>query len=326
MPWLAPFTDDKKLRKLIIYIESEINKDKTSFFKSLGKNLNYAGINVNDAITDDWRTISKHEYNYYDEVLFLKIKKILWKEAKVRFYVMLAINCGFAHLYWLKDAVEREDDNRLIGFKVMRSLKDIGQFIIDGRSNTAKSKSSEYIFDGVNMILSFVWLKILSLYHPHIFMDGLPLMKEEVIYNIICRNKRSENMNILREAILLALNLLEEKAEQHTISNEETAVSDISEMKMPDIIELSKGISSDISSLKSDIKKIETCKDKKPEYIKPKEAALFLNISKTTLNSWRKKGRMKEFRLMGNRYEYNKRELEKLKTQTNENRKNNFRE
>lgn len=318
MPNLSIFGDEKSCRQILIYIDSDVVNNNKRFFLSLIDNMNSAGIRMKDILIEEWNYLAKQPDNYCSDPLFQKMNKIIWPDKLVHLYFKISINCAFSHLLWLENVVQNEEDDRVIGFKTMRSLKDIGQLINDCHESTNEGDSSDNIFEIIRMILAFVWLKILSLYHKNIYMDGLPLTKEEVIYYITYREDSSVKLNIIREAILQELNLQEEKAEKAENVAERNIAAENKPLQMNDIGELAHDLRTEVETIKNVIYKIENKKLLEAEYLKPKDASEFLNISKTTLNSWRKKGIIKDYHFIGNRYEYNKAELTKLKTQKNE--------
>lgn len=318
MPWLSTFGDEKKLRKLIIYIDNNNNTDKTNFFKSLLNNMNQMDIMVKNVIYDDWKYLSKYTYEYKSDTIYLINKQIVWKENIIRFYVNLLINCGLSHLYWLKENISKEDDEKLIRYKVMRSLMDCGQLIIDCNKSSVNDKNALDIMYSANMILAFMWLKILRTYNTYVDMSGLPILKEEVIHNLIYQNERSENINLLRETILGDLMLKEKKVlNKDLIFKNDKAAEDLQNYT-PDLNKIKDEFNSDLDLVKDEIENIEIKNDNNFEFVKPKEATEILNISNSTLNEWRKKGKFKYCKSIQNRFEYNKTELIKLKTQMDE--------
>ncbi len=320
MPWLNIFNDEKKLRKLIINISTKMQKDNNGFFKSLLENLEHSGIRVKDCLFNDWSRLSKTDFNYQPEILFIKSKNINWQNILVQLYFMLCINSALSHFYWLKENINNENDERLIKLKVMRSLKDSGQLIIDCNRTCKTEIFSDTIIDIARMMLAYVWLKILSIYHPYVHQEGLPLLKEEVMHNIIYRSDRPDNRDQLRELIMTDLNLQEEKNITKVEFSGQTTKKENNTDNIDDVGKLTMELASDMKIIKDGIMKFKI--KRKAEYLQPKDARKLLNISNTTLNDWRKKGKIEDFHKNGNRFEYNKAELNNLKRHTNEQGRN----
>ena len=321
MPNLCLFGDEKSIRQLNIYIENDVMNKNKNFFSSLSENINDSGIKLKSEIKDEWKFLAKKNYQYFAEPLFVKLNKITFSEPVTNLYFKMSLNCAFSHLFCLKNSVNNETDKNVNSFKIMRSLKDIGQMIRDCREDITGCESDS-IIEIIRRVLAFVWLKILSVYHKLIYMEGLSMIKEEVIYHITYRDTTSVKVNMIRESILDELNLYEKKPEISEINSHNNIAAENPPSTNNDIYEIINDISNDLETTKENLTKAVAKEEIGKEYLKPGEACALLNISKTTLNTWRKNGIFKDYHLLGNRYEYSKQELTRLKTQNNESKGN----
>jgi hypothetical protein len=309
MPWLGLFEERKKLRKLLVVLKENSGKGDRGFFKVLqeaGQDLNYM---FKEELYDDWERLGKTEANIGGNSLFIAGSSIVWEEPSGSFYFLLLINSCFSHLKWLQEVIETEKQRDYRVNAVMRSIKDISQLIIDTGLKKSGDRASDEIMEMVGIILSYMWISIYNRYSVFIEASGLALMKEDV-YKVLSEGSGNKGIEALRLKVK-EMQVLKEGREGRGEKPLRKAVND--SIKSDELLMMIKNLKKGSGIIQEGINEISRPEKEEKKYLRARDAVKVLGINRTSLNEWRRKGKIKDYRKTGNRFEYSENELLKLK-------------
>lgn len=224
------------------------------------------------------------------------------QEAKTRFFALLFwqyIHLGYEYLgRSLIDASFLFQKQYLL----MEFMISLEQFMEDNLQKLSSGDESRKVFQA---LMAYYWLMAYRKFFTFLHLKSLRYMEEEVLYTF-----QAQEPNSLFYYFYSKLQPLKQ--------DPEAATEQLPSTSNP-LLDLAKTIQTDMGSLKDTLTQIKTGErrvSKANLYIKPAKACEMLNICPQTLSNWRKKGKLKKFRKVANRYEYNLKEIESIKQST----------
>ncbi|OFY51976.1 MAG: hypothetical protein A2W85_03485 [Bacteroidetes bacterium GWF2_41_31] len=317
MPWLAVYGEEKQLRLAVNYLHQHELGEGGHFFKVLPKALQRAGMELRPVLIEDWRQLSAQPSAESAVSLGSLYAQQLKGTPAFRLFTLIAVYTAEQHFNWLIGEAE-EGDLRLKQYYVMRSLTVVGQLIVDSSRMPMLTGNIKTTMEGIRAVLAFVWLKVYTTYIPLVNLISLSLFKEEVTLHLTSFPEQAQPVRELCE-LLGRLTQPEEIATENPIDFVATfpkTDKPIVPKSNEEIFGLYNDVKTELSAVMEGLQHLASSPASSSEiveeYLRPKETCLQLGISKSTLNDWRKIGKITCFRLLGNRYEYSMAEINRL--------------
>lgn len=295
-PEKARFKDAGNFRQ--VWQEYASLKKGDDFFWNPQKALEVIGFGADSLLSDDWKNLEiisiQMKSRMPSSYLILKFPQ----EHRMRFFLnllwqTLEIKYQMVHMSMRSTALESK-----IQYEIMTLMVNLEQWLDD---NQRKMKMNQYdvIRENYQELISWYWLRIYDSSQLYIHMRSLRYMKEE----IVLLSKRNNPDSLIGS--------YDVQHQQNMTEKESRQIE-----KSDSIYEMIDEMSQDLQDLQRDVKKkAEDLQMYEEPFLKPAEVCKKLEISSQTLSNWRKQGRFKTYKEVGNRFEYSEKEVLEIKKQ-----------
>jgi len=290
MPELLVYQDLKLFRKLWRSIQESLTAP-TPRFINPSKAFERLGLPLHKEVKEEWWRLSVHPL---PSSVFSPLKQLNHyypQQHKTRFFTFLFWQNIHISYENMRLRLEKESMNMQKQYLLMYFMTHLEQYMEDHAKKEEEGKEIQAVFQ---FLMAFYWLKGYQDFPSLLVTKSLRYFKEELLYLF-----QNPEANTFFAYLAEQISPSETKAEKE-ILKEERSLS---------LTEMAQTIHKEMKEIKEKVIKIKTGEVDEQVYLTPKACSKILNISVQTLSNWRRKGMLKDYKRVANRYEYSKKEI-----------------
>lgn len=288
---------------------------KEPYFIWLARYLSRMGYRPPARVMIEWRQMAQMtEAIHYCPPLFLTYecyKGYHWESFHL---MMMTITCHYQQQRLILD-IAKCRSRKQRPFMLLKLMKSLEQWMLDLREKDEKECISK-LKKAYALILAYHWMWIHHHFAMYLLKKSLCHSHQEILALLEESTESHAPLEAYRQGLLQATH------DFSSTKNKETSPPlPYEEIKSRPLFMLLQEVRIEMKSLKKGLQSLmeapQTSLKKKKDYLKPGEAASLLGITTTTLAEWRQKGKLKQYRKLSNRYEYQYEEIASLIYQSN---------
>lgn len=294
MPELLFHKNDSYFRDIWREWHSDIIKDSPVFIHPI-KAFQVVGLDFTEEIKQDLEQLALFSRNVSDQPPLKRLIEFFPLQYRQRVYALLIWQTLHDQFYLILSLINEESSIKHQQYILMHYLMDLEQWMDDNHQKSEKS-SHHIIRQTYSLFLGFFWLKYIRYYKDLLYINSLRYFEEDVAYQL---NQMYEKTKLLQEFLL---DQLKEKPALIQEDFENIAPAEI----VAELKEDLKGIKAGLKHMQQPLKMEEDV------YLQPKDVRKEFKIAESTLAKYRKEGKLKKFKKVGNRFEYSREELREV--------------
>ncbi|NPD47963.1 helix-turn-helix domain-containing protein [Lentimicrobium sp. S6] len=308
MPHLGVLREEKSYRILLKSLGKTAH-DENLYFNGLAPAFERLNFQVHPHLIKDWKGLAVvQKENRLKNPLALCIA-CFSSELKPNFFIWLLSSVLFVQYGVLKKEIAGTPLKSARIYSLMKYLIHLEQLMEDVQISLSKNYGG-LIFQAYKLVLAYYLLRLKREFPTYVKTNVLRYFDEEV-----------------RELFLTPIS--DQKSHQNFQQQMKTTIEFILAPPPYQNLEVADAFESDdplemVKSMQKDIQNIQVATKNlrisapdlelsNDEYVWPKEAAKILGVSPQTLLNYKNKGKLKDFRQVGNRFEYSLQELNQFK-------------
>ncbi len=293
MPELNCYADSELFRRLWRPLHIQLLENVPTFINPI-EAFEANGLPLYHEIKSEWQHLSKISLQDKTFPPLKKLNTFYPKRAKTRFFILLFWqSLHFEFEISIAD-IKKETNVFQKQYILMQWMINLEQYLEDNKDNVHHNNE---IRQGFHQLMAYYWLLTYRYLPSLIHLESLRFFEEEMLEVFQFQSPKNSLHNYLKDQLF--------ETSKETISKEATAST---------LMELAKDMQTEFKDLKTSVLQMKAgtfTTMHRESYLKPKEAAQMLGISTQTLSNWRIKGKLKDYKKNGNRYEYSFREIQK---------------